>query len=240
MPTPEGFAPIAHPQDVQSQRNYVQLYTYDPVGNIARMTHKVGGVVDWARGYDYAASGNRLLATSLPGDDVDDPETYTATYSHDAHGNMTAMPHIPGGLTWDHDDRLQKTDHGGGGITYFVYDGAGQRVRKVHVNYAGTTSQQRLYFGSWETYREHVNIGTTGDLDLERETLHVHDDHGRVCLIETKTVEDEDPIANPANISRYQFSNHLGTANLELDDNADVITYEEFHPYGTIRTGFPT
>ncbi|HMX08987.1 MAG TPA: hypothetical protein PKA87_15740, partial [Microthrixaceae bacterium] len=181
MPTPEGFAPIAHPQDVQSQRNYVQLYTYDPVGNIARMTHKVGGVVDWARGYAYASGGNRLLATSLSGDDIDDPGTYSDEYEHDAHGNMTAMPHIPGGLTWDHDDRLQKTDHGGGGITYFVYDGAGQRVRKVHVNYAGTTSQQRLYLGSWETYREHVNIGTTGDLDLERETLHVHDDHGRVC-----------------------------------------------------------
>ena len=146
---------------------------------------------------------------------------------------MTAIAQIPGGLTWDHDDRLQVSGHLGGGTTYYVYDGAGQRVRKVHVNQAGTTSKQRLYFGAWELYREHKNLNNTPVLDLERETLHVHDDHGRVCLIETKTVEDEDPIANPANISRYQFSNHLGTANLELDDNADVITYEEFHPYGT-------
>ena len=233
LPTPEGFAPIAHPQDTQAQRSYTQVYTYDPVGNITRMTHKVGGVVDWARGYDYAASGNRLLATSLPGDDVDDPATYTATYSHDAHGNMTAIAQIPGGLTWDHDDRLQVTGHLGGGTTYYVYDGAGQRVRKVHVNEAGTTSRQRLYFGAWETYREHTGLDTTPVLDLERETLHVHDDHGRVCLIETKTVEDADPIGSPASVARYQYSNHLGTANLELDDNAEVISYEEFHPYGT-------
>ncbi|WAS93148.1 RHS repeat-associated core domain-containing protein [Nannocystis punicea] len=143
------------------------------------------------------------------------------------------MPNIPGGLTWDDDDRLQSSDSIGGGKTYYVYDGAGQRVRKVHVNQSGTTSQQRLYFGSWETYREHKNINTTNDLDLERETLHVHDDHGRVCLIETKTVDSGAPVVTPANIARYQYSNHLGTANLELDDDAEVISYEEFHPYGT-------
>ncbi|HNK16553.1 MAG TPA: RHS repeat-associated core domain-containing protein, partial [Nitrospira sp.] len=33
--------------------------------------------------------------------------------------------------------------------------------------------------------------------------------------------------------ARYQYTNHLGTANLELDDAAEVITYEEFNPYGT-------
>ena len=71
--------------------------------------------VGWARPscYDYAQDGNRLLATSLPGDDVDDPQTYSDTYAHDVHGSMTAMPSIPGGLTWDPQDRLQKTDHQG-------------------------------------------------------------------------------------------------------------------------------
>jgi len=32
QPTAAGFAPIAHPQDTQAQRNYLQTYTYDPVG----------------------------------------------------------------------------------------------------------------------------------------------------------------------------------------------------------------
>jgi RHS repeat-associated protein len=233
MPTAEGFAPIAHPQDTQAQRNYTQRYTYDPAGNILRMKHESGMSVVWQRGYDYHPGGNQLRATSAALDDIDDPPNYSVPYTHDAHGNMTAMPNIPGGLTWDGDDRLQSSDSIGGGKTYYVYDGAGQRVRKVHVDQSGTTSQQRLYFGSWETYREHKNINTTGDLDLERETLHVHDDHGRVCLIETKTVDAGTPVVTPANIARYQYSNHLGTANLELDDNAEVISYEEFHPYGT-------
>ncbi|MCY1056207.1 SpvB/TcaC N-terminal domain-containing protein [Nannocystis sp. SCPEA4] len=234
IPTPEGFAPIAHPQqDPHAQRRYTQLYAYDKVGNITLMKHQSGPSVVWRRGYVYHADGNRLLHTNLPGDDVDDPLTYTGHYNYDAHGNMTAIAQIPGGLTWDDDDRLQSSGHIGGGTVYYVYDGAGQRVRKVTVNQSSTTSKQRLYFGSWETYREHKNINTTNDLDLERETLHVHDDHGRVCLIETKTVHAGSPVVTPANVARYQYSNHLGTANLELDDDADLISYEEFHSYGT-------
>ena len=32
---------------------------------------------------------------------------------------------------------------------------------------------------------------------------------------------------------RYQFSNHLGSASLELDEKANSISYEEYHPFGT-------
>lgn len=243
MPTPNGFTPISHPQDTQAQRNYVQEYTYDPVGNIRLMMHRVGPpdflTVDWKRAYDYSPDGisaqisNRLRATSLAGDDINDPSSFSSIpYTHDAHGNMIAMPHIES-LAWDEDDRLQSTDRGSGGTTYYVYDGAGQRIRKVHLNEAETTRKQRLYFGAWELYREEHNINTTPVLDLERATLHIHDETGRICLIETKTAQDDGPIADPVSIARYQYTNHLGTAALELDDAGEVISYEEFHPYGT-------
>src|SRR6185369_2702021 len=32
---------------------------------------------------------------------------------------------------------------------------------------------------------------------------------------------------------RYQYSNHLGSACLEIDNEAAIISYEEYHPYGT-------
>ena len=32
---------------------------------------------------------------------------------------------------------------------------------------------------------------------------------------------------------RYQHGNHLGSAVLELDDQANIITYEEYFPYGS-------
>jgi RHS repeat-associated protein len=233
QPTAAGFAPIAHPQDTQAQRNYVQSYVYDPVGNIERMKHVSGGVTVWHRGYKYADGGNRLEKTSLPGDDVEDPGDYSESYTHDAHGSMTAMPSIPGGLTWDPQDRLIETDLVGGGVVYYVYDSAGMRVRKVWVNQSGTTSKERYYLGAWETYRETTDLLGTPTLDLERETLHVDDAAGAACLIETKTVESATPIGSPVSILRYQHHNHLGTATLELTGDAEVISYEEYHPYGT-------
>ena len=34
-------------------------------------------------------------------------------------------------------------------------------------------------------------------------------------------------------LTRYIYSNHLQIASLELDETGDVISYEEYHPYGT-------
>src|SRR5258708_5211715 len=53
-------------------------------------------------------------------------------------------------------------------------------------------------------------------------------------LGETKRVDKKArPASLPVTTVRYQFGNHLGTACLELDENADVITYEEYYPYGS-------
>jgi uncharacterized protein RhaS with RHS repeats len=32
--------------------------------------------------------------------------------------------------------------------------------------------------------------------------------------------------------NRYQLSNHLDSVTLELNDNAEIITYEEYLPFG--------
>ena len=32
---------------------------------------------------------------------------------------------------------------------------------------------------------------------------------------------------------RYQYDNHLGSASLELDNTGNIISYEEYHPFGT-------
>jgi RHS repeat-associated protein len=37
----------------------------------------------------------------------------------------------------------------------------------------------------------------------------------------------------PAQLIRYQFSNHLGSASLELDHQAQIISYEEYTAYGS-------
>jgi RHS repeat-associated protein len=56
------------------------------------------------------------------------------------------------------------------------------------------------------------------------------DGMSRLAMIDSRTVGDD---GTPAQLIRYQFANHLGTAMLELDDAAQIIAYEEYYPYGS-------
>src|SRR5262249_22563318 len=101
-----------------------------------------------------------------------------------------------------------------------------QRVRKVTARQTGTRKNERIYLGGFEVYREYGGDGTA--VSLERETLHVMDDKQRIALVETRT---DTPA--PEQLIRYQFGNHLGSASLELDDAGQIISYEEYYPYGS-------
>ena len=113
--------------------------------------------------------------------------------------------------------------------TYYVYDAAGQRVRKVTETQTGAISKERIYLGGFEVYREY----SSGVVTLERESLHVMDDKQRIALVETQTIKDQSQSLMLQPLVRYQLSNHLGSVSLELDENAAVITYEEYTPYGS-------
>ncbi|MBC8074087.1 MAG: RHS repeat-associated core domain-containing protein, partial [Deltaproteobacteria bacterium] len=221
-----AFGPQPHPDDPAALRRYEERYVWDAVGNILELRHSAAGG-SFTRQHIYAGGGNRLLASSAPGESV---APFSHSYPYDAHGNMTAMPHLAA-IAWDHADRMQHCDLGGGGDVWFVYDAAGERVRKVQVNGSGSTVRERIYLGGYEVYRERAANSTTPT--AERQTLHVADDIGRLCLVETLTVDDSEIVDAPVSMRRYQHGNHLGSATLELDENAAVISYEEFHPFGT-------
>ena len=65
-----------------------------------------------------------------------------------------------------------------------------------------------------------------------RDAAH-HGRQQRIALVETKTVDSSSALTAPVSLIRYQIGNHLGSASLELDEAAQVISYEEYHPYGT-------
>jgi RHS repeat-associated protein len=206
-------------------RAYTEQYAYDAVGNILRMIHQAANG-NWIRRYDYETSNNRLRNTSLPGDPAD-LSLLPPRYQYDEHGSMMKMPHLTQ-MDWDFKDQLQRVDLGGGGVAYYVYDATGQRVRKVIEQQNGTRQKERMYLGGFEIYREYNGSGNT--VILERETLHIMDDQQRIALVETRTQGSDD---SSAQLIRYQFGNHLGSASLELDDQAQIISYEEYYPYGS-------
>lgn len=228
---------VSHPNNIQAMRNYVELYEYDSLGNILKMIHQAdqGG---WTRRYRYADEGNRLISTSLPGDPTDGP--FGAVYEYDEHGNMNAMPHLAS-ITWNPDDQLASTrrqvfNGGTPETTYYAYDANGQRVRKITENAAvqgaePTRKSERLYLGGFELYREYGNAGSV--VRLEREGLYIIDGNQLVARIETKTIDQMSSVPLPQTLIRYQFGNHLGSATLELDEGAAVISYEEYYPFGS-------
>ena len=53
-------------------------------------------------------------------------------------------------------------------------------------------------------------------------------------MVETKTVDTSPGATGVGNaLWRFQLSNHLDSAMMELDEAAGVLTYEEYHPYGS-------
>jgi hypothetical protein len=182
----------------------------DTVGNFLSLTHTATSG-SWKRSYAYdeptVPPGNNRLTTTTVGSTKE-------TYTYDAHGNMLTMPQLVS-MAWDSKDQLQATQTqavttGPGPQTYYVYDAGGQRVRKVTTSANGNIDYERIYLGFFELYREY---GGGGAVTLERHTLHVMDDQQRVALVENRTQGDDD---SPAQLIRYQFSNHLGSACLEL------------------------
>lgn len=220
----------AHPHQPEAMRSYTEDYEYDAVGNILAMLHGAG-VGGWTRRYEYAADSNRLLRTSVPGD-------AWVSYEHDGNGNMTQMPHLSL-MQWDFENQLQATatqvvNGGEPETTYYVYDAAGQRVRKVTEQQNGTRLKERIYLGGFEVYRQYDATGES--VTLERETLHGMDGQQRIALVETKTHQTpSEPFAEISTqqpIIRYQLNNHLGSSCIEIDEAGAVISYEEYYPYG--------
>jgi RHS repeat-associated protein len=238
---------LDHPGDGNAMGTYVESYDYDSVGNIQTI-HHVGSQpasAGWTRKYSYqepsqlvpfssGIMGNRLSSTTIRST----TEVYKYAGNAGMHGLMTSMPQLTG-MQWNSFDQLQSTTRqkmNGSSVpetTYYIYDSLGQRIRKVterQANDEGTATRMKesIYIGIFEVHRKYTGDGTT--VSLERETIHIMDDRRRVAMVQTRTRGED---GSPQRLIRYQYSNHIESACLELDDTARIISYEEYYPYGS-------
>ncbi len=202
--------------DGNAVQNYTQLYTYDAVGNILELQH-IATAGSYTRTYEIATVSNRLLSTVVGAN--------TYNYVDDERGNMAAMPHLDA-MYWNLNNELHQIENGTM-QAFYQYSG-GQRIRKYVIK--GNVIEERIYLGSFEIYRKFEN----SSLIIERTTVHVSDDTGRIAMLEMRTEGNAgDDHGTAEELTRYIYSNHLQSASLELDETGDVISYEEYHPYGT-------
>jgi len=227
-PMPDGYGYKTGSPSKEDLREYSQSYFYDPVGNIDRMRHSANSNGGWTRQYHYAPNNNRLLYHHNGNDEVEAYQRFT----YDDHGSMTTMPHLET-LTWDYKDQLVHVNRieSGDGTYFYTYDSNRQRVRKVI--FEGGLCKERIYLGAFELYRECYANDKAKNV---HHTLHVMDDTSRICSID-RTIKGALPWKKVSIelLVRFQLSNHLGSATMEMegDEDATLVSYEEYHPYGT-------
>ncbi|CAN5844879.1 hypothetical protein BH18ACI4_BH18ACI4_08570 [soil metagenome] len=202
-------------------RNYRQEYQYDNVGNIKKVQHVAGDPGSWTRTYVCAADSNRLLSTTVGPDET--------TYRYDPHGNMLNLANVAvaQSIRWDYRDIIHFLDLQGGGRVFYNYDAGKQRTRK-RLERLGAIVEERIDLGGLEIYRKFNG----GVLVEEIESTHLVDGNRRVLLVDD-VLRTDNARLNTGPLYRYQYDNHLGSAVLELDQLAQIISYEEYHPYGS-------
>lgn len=239
---PQGPIPT---QDVP--RNYTQRYVYDAVGNFVEMEHRPDRGTGWTRRYEYAfddpgqPASNRLWRTWYGSNTWDGSRTDSVTYRYDIHGSMLNLNRTPEDwgldIRWDWRDMILGFDCIGGGLARYHYGIDKQRTRK-HITRIGGVVEDRIYLGGFELYRRR---NRQGELVEEIESHHLFEGEQPVLLVDDVITSSKGTLhprpdgltVKAQTLFRYQYSNHLGSACLELDHEAAIISYEEYHPYGT-------
>lgn len=245
LPKSSENSPIHSQIPTPDPRNYTQRYVYDQVGNFVEMQHySPDSHARWTRHYKTHTDSNRLHQTWY-GNNTD----VAVTYHHDHHGSMLNLNRVETpppldleekwglAIQWDWRDMIRSFDCIGGGIARYHYGIDKQRTRK-HITRnplaGGTITEDRIYLGGYELYRRRNPQGVVVE---EIESLHLFEGEQRVLLVDDVIKTNRKHANNTAYkeqpIYRYQYSNHLGSACLELDHAAEIISYEEYHPYGT-------
>lgn len=207
---------IFGPVDDSRWRTYRQTYSYDSGGNLTRLKHTAGADNTCIREMIVDTHSNRSLFND--GSPIDFAKAF------DANGNLQAL--VPGQrMQWDsrnqlqHVTQVQRDDPDGqdDDTETYVYDGGGQRVRKVRraKTRGGEHISEVRYLPGLE-----IRSRTTG------EQLHVvlaQAGRNAVRLLNRENGQHQ---------YRYSVSDHLGSSTLELDQSGEVLSQESYYPYG--------
>ena len=252
------YAPRLQVNDETALAPYKQRFDYDDAGNLRLLRHTASNS---ARGFtrrfpvlglqQNSVPSNRLSQVCSQAFTVDaSPHKITPgkrlceTVQYDANGNAETLE---GNRTlyWNYRDNIshapsiQRFDGQPSDGEYYVYDFSGQRVRRVtqRLNQNAIEIEEKLYFGTLEILRRRVaakDQDQEGSLKQERKSLQVGTDGNRVAIIHNWTYDASFKAKDqsPSQQIRYQLGDHLDSVTVEVDQEARLLTYEEYYPYG--------
>ena len=200
--------------------HYRQTYHYDDGGNLLELTHD--GAQAHGRRFKPLPHSNRGLPWR---NDVPPTEEQIAT-AFDARGNLLQLDQ--GRLVrWNLRNQLQSispVERAGGDNDQetYLYDGGGQRVRKIRSlqTHARTVITEVRYLPGLELRID----GSGAGLQVIAAQTGLND----VNVLHWET----SPPPGGNDRYRYTFTDHLGSASLELAEDARIISQESYYPFG--------
>lgn len=215
---------------------YTRSYGYDEAGNLQSIRHS-GTSQNWVRQFWTSPNSNRSLPLlDMNGTAVSNPES-----RFDANGNCTYMPHLRS-IDWNYRNNISKIvviDRSAEGKPndeeYYVYGADGMRVRKITqrlVDAANGTIEltEKIYLDGCDLKR----ITRGGTEVLKRFTSIIKDGENAIARVHAWEKDTQGRETGDISLKKihYQLNDHRDAACMELDDQGNVITYEEYFPYG--------
>src|SRR5262249_12874891 len=195
--------------DLTKARAYKETYRYDDVGNILRLAHG-NGTERFARAFTVETGNNRLRRVEIGTDAYD--------YRFDSNGNMrseTTSRHFE----WNYSDQMKafRTQANGAEPSvhaHYLYDAAGQRVKKL-VRKQGGKVEVMHYI---DAVFEHHRWGGEPQAD-QNNHLHMMDDMQRIALVRLGVAhpDDREPMV------QFHLGDHLGSSNAVIDAGGALV-----------------
>ncbi|WP_434631477.1 RHS repeat-associated core domain-containing protein [Pseudomonas sp. Z1-29] len=207
--------------DPAAVSNYRQTYRYDEAGNLLELTHV--GAQSHGREIKAARYSNRCL----PYRNGEAPTEEEIAAAFDARGNCLELD-AGRFLAWDLRNQLSSVTpieraSGLNDSEAYIYDGGGQRVRKLRTLQTGarTVAAEVRYLPGLEL---RADSGTGEALQV----IIVQGGLGDVRVLHWESA----PPTGENDCFRYSIADHLGSVGLELAQDGRTISREHFYPFG--------
>ncbi|HGN0025250.1 TPA: RHS repeat-associated core domain-containing protein [Proteus mirabilis] len=205
-------------KDAQSYTNYTRLYTYDRSGNLIKIRHhSLLAQQSFTQNICVSLRSNRAL--------LENQHTVIGNIDEhfDAMGNQQQLS-TEAILEWDHRGTLAQVKSNNGNVERYIYANQSQRLMKQQVRHLSGhyITSETYYLPNMEIWQS-----KRGAQVIEQREVLILMDNVRALLWKTGL-----PHGIKNNQLRYSYNDGTGNSGLETDGQGQLVSYEEYYPYG--------
>lgn len=222
---PAAMVPL--PTDANAFTTYTRSWKYDAAGNLTQMRHSSPASGNsYTTAFTVSDRNNRAVLSTL----TDNPTKVDALF--DATGHQIQLQ--PGqSLSWTLRGELMKVtpvvrNGKPSDVESYRYDSNSRRVLKISSQVTGNST-----FAQRVVYLPGIELRTADNGGTIKEDLHtiIVGEAGR-AQVRALHWESGQPDSVNNNQLRYSYDNLLGSSSLELNGSGEIISQEEYYPYG--------